>query len=143
MKMSGLKKFLIGAGIAFAVGAVVAVVNEPDEKSSNDVKPVASSEKTESKDSPKEEVKPIDSTPFELSNGNYIAGEDFDAGTYDIVAISGSGTVSSSNMFDGGIHAMMSGKQSEYYEKEYKNISLPKGTTLKIDGVTIELTRKK
>jgi hypothetical protein len=26
------------------------------------------------------------------------------------------------------------------YEKEYKNIKLPQGTTLKISGVTIKLT---
>lgn len=77
-----------------------------------------------------------------LSNGNFEAGKDFQSGTYDIVAVSGNGNVSSSNMYSGGINAIM-GVGNEYcgdlYQKEYKNIKLPTGTTLKVKDVTIKL----
>lgn len=42
-----------------------------------------------------------------LSNGNYTAGVDFDGGTYDLIAVNGGGNVSSSNLYKGGINAIM------------------------------------
>jgi hypothetical protein len=75
-----------------------------------------------------------------LSNGNYIAGQDFDAGTYTITVVSGNGNVSSDNMYSGGINAIMGTKNEDMYQKEFKNIKLPKGTTLIISDVTIKLT---
>lgn len=87
-----------------------------------------------------------------LGNGNFISGEDFEPGTYDIIAVSGGGNVSSSNMYSGGINAIMGSdakiKESEsigmkdFYTKEYKNIKLPKGTSLKLDGVQVKLVPK-
>lgn len=84
----------------------------------------------------------IEARTVELSNGNYTAGKDFKEGAYDIIAVSGSGNVTSSNMFSGGINAMMSDEASNFgdlYEQEYKNINLPKDATLSIDGVKIKL----
>lgn len=82
--------------------------------------------------------------PVELGNGNFIAGEDFPAGVYDIIAISGGGNVSSDNIFDGGINAIMGTEDqnriADMYQQEYKNIELPEGTRLKINGVNIRLT---
>lgn len=75
-----------------------------------------------------------------LSNGNFTAGTDFDSGTYTITAVSGGGNVSSSNMYSGGLNAVMGVKDDSFYQKEYKNIELPSGTTLKISGVTVKLT---
>lgn len=79
----------------------------------------------------------------ELGNGNFVAGEDFPAGVYNIVAISGGGNVSSSNLYDGGINAIMGTEDQnelmDMYEPEYKNIDLPEGTTLTIDGVQVQL----
>ncbi|MEA4987580.1 MAG: copper amine oxidase N-terminal domain-containing protein [Anaerovorax sp.] len=87
---------------------------------------------------------------YEFSNGNYTSGTDFSAGTYTITAVKGGGNVSSSNLLSGGINAIMGtpDKNSEigldnFYKQEYKNISLPSGTILKIDGVTIRLTKVK
>jgi hypothetical protein len=75
-----------------------------------------------------------------LGNGNFTAGTDFTAGTYNIIVVSGKGNVSSSNIYDGGINAMMGiDDGTGLYEKEYKNIDLPTGTTLTIDGVKIQL----
>ena len=87
----------------------------------------------------KKREQPIAET-VELGNGNFVAGEDFPTGVYDIVAISGGGNVSSDNMFDGGINAIMGVDQSSgMYEQGYKNIELPEGTTLSVDGVRIQL----
>lgn len=78
---------------------------------------------------------------FTLSNGNYISGSDFAAGTYDIKAVSGGGNVYSDNAFSGGINAIM-GTEGDptFYQREYKNISLPEGTTLTISDVKVKLT---
>ena len=89
-----------------------------------------------------------DLTEVTLTNGNYIAGKDFKAGVYNIIAIEGGGNVSSSNMYDGGLNAIMGSKQKikeskdigmNIYQEEYNNIDLPKKTTLKVDGVKIKL----
>ena len=52
------------------------------------------------------------------------------------------GYVSSSNIFNGGISAIMGIADDEFYQKEYKNISLPNETTLSIHDVTIKLIFK-
>ncbi len=79
----------------------------------------------------------------DLGNGHFIAGEDFTEGVYNIVAVSGGGNVSSSNMYSGGINAIMGKPAGDFYEVEYKNIDLPKGTELSIDGVKIKLVPSK
>lgn len=81
----------------------------------------------------------LEAKTITLGNGNYEAGVDFEAGNYDVIAVSGAGNVSSSNMFSGGLNAMMGTTDPEWYETEYKNIKLPKGTTLSVDGVKIKL----
>lgn len=86
-------------------------------------------------------TKKIELKTYELSNGNYISGENFNPGIYDIIAIKGYGNVSSDNMFTGGLNAVMGIEHDA--EKEYKNIELPNGTKLSIDGVTIKLVQKK
>ena len=79
----------------------------------------------------------------DLGNGNFVAGEDFPAGVYNIVAVSGAGNVSSDNMYSGGLNAVMGTEEEnqlmDMYEQEYKNIDLPDGTTLTISGVQIQL----
>lgn len=81
---------------------------------------------------------------IELSNGNFVAGEDFPAGVYDIVAVSGGGNVSSSNSFSGGLIATIGvAGQNDWYEQEYKNIELPENTTLKVKSVQIKLIPSK
>ncbi|MEA4919336.1 MAG: hypothetical protein VB078_00210 [Clostridiaceae bacterium] len=75
----------------------------------------------------------------ELPSGNYTVGIDFPAGTYDIVAVSGGGNVSSDNAFSGGINAVMGTADKNKngitsYEQEYKNIKLPEDTVLRVSG---------
>lgn len=74
-----------------------------------------------------------------LNSGNYTAGNDFVEGVYNISIVSGNGNVSSSNLYDGGINAIM-GTDGDIYEKEYKNIKLPKNATLEVSGCQIKLT---
>ena len=62
------------------------------------------------------------------------------------------GNVISSNMFDGGINAIMGDDNKiaemnglgmgDMYKKEYKNIKLPNSVTLSLDGVGVKLVPK-
>ena len=72
---------------------------------------------------------------IELSSGNYEAGVDFEAGVYKIVAISGTGNLSSDNMFEGGLNEMF-GIDDGYgfYIGEFLNVDLPAGTELSLSG---------
>lgn len=78
-----------------------------------------------------------------LSNGNFVSGEDFPAGVYDVVATDGSGNVMTDNMYEGGLNAIMGVNDDSFSEKEYKNINLPEGVTLTISGVDINLVPSK
>lgn len=89
-----------------------------------------------------QEAAAIEAKTVTLSNGNYVAGTDFEAGKYDLIAVSGGGNVSSDNMFEGGLNAIMGTANDDMYQKEYKNISLPQGTTLTISNVEIKLVPK-
>lgn len=79
----------------------------------------------------------------QLTPGNYTAGTDFEAGVYDIKAVSGAGNVYSSNVYKGGINAIMSVNSNILYQKEYRNVVLTKGVTLTVTSVTVELTPSK
>lgn len=81
----------------------------------------------------------------ELSNGNYVAGTDFPAGTYDITVVSGSGNVSSSNLYDGGINEVMGTKNAGFdmYIQQFLHVELPQDVTLTIQNVKIKLTPSK
>lgn len=78
-----------------------------------------------------------------LKSGNYIAGKDFKAGTYDIVALKGNGNVSSSNMYEGGLNEIMGVSKDGYSIKKYKNAALEDGVELSISGVDVKLVPSK
>lgn len=70
-----------------------------------------------------------------LSDGNYETGKAFPEGVYNIVAVSGSGNISSSNIFDGGVNEMFGVKSSgDLYTPETKNVTFKSGNTLTISG---------
>lgn len=76
----------------------------------------------------------------ELSSGNYVAGNDFAVGIYDIVHVSGSmGNVSSSNMFDGGINEILGPGNDNFTIKEFKNAHFEENDELSVSGITIKL----
>lgn len=94
----------------------------------------------------KKRVQPNTET-VRFTSGYYISGEDFPAGVYDVVAIEGTGNVSSDNMWDGGINAAVGitdGLWADLYSKEYKNIELPEGVELEVSGgLTVDLVPSK
>lgn len=69
------------------------------------------------------------SRAMELSTGNYEAGDDFKAGTYNIVAVSGSGGI---NVGEGSVNEIF-GLDEEDVE-EIKHVDMPKGTELAVEG---------
>lgn len=70
-----------------------------------------------------------------LGGGNFEAGTDFPEGVYNIVALSGTGNLSSSNMFDGGLNEMFGiDDGTGFYNSQFMNAELPSGTTLTISG---------
>lgn len=78
----------------------------------------------------------------QFSDGNYVAGKDFPAGTYNLTAIKGSGNVSDddvSNLLD----AIMGTENNGMNLQNYKNVDFESGTKLTISGVTISLTPSK
>lgn len=80
----------------------------------------------------------------ELSAGHYVVGVDIPAGIYDITAIKGTGNVSSSNMFDGGINQVMGTQDDGVSTKEFKNLKLDKkDTSITVNGtVVVKLSSK-
>ncbi len=80
-------------------------------------------------------------TAYEIVEGTYVAGKDFDSGIYNIIAINGSGSISSDNMYTGGIDGEISSSGNGSY-KEYRDISIPNDAKLTINGdVKIELIK--
>lgn len=72
---------------------------------------------------------------FELSGGNYIAGEDFPAGTYRITASYGTGNLYSTNIFNGGVNEMFGIDDGMgWYTDRIDNVELPDGEELQISG---------
>ena len=76
-------------------------------------------------------------TPVDLQAGNYTSGTDFPAGTYTIVATGGSGNVSSSNMYNGGLNEVMG--NDGFGITQFNNAVLPEGETLSVSGTTVQL----
>lgn len=143
-----MKKFFKGlVGVVVVLIIIGSMFGEKDDKTtstSTDTTPQTTEKEVVKEEVPKEEVKEVPRTEVTLSSGNFEAGVDFVEGKYDIVAIDGGGNVSSSNMYSGGLNAIlgvasMNANGLNMYEPEYKNIKLPKGTILTINSVTIKL----
>ena len=74
----------------------------------------------------------------ELSAGHYVVGADIPAGVYDVTAIKGTGNVSSSNMFDGGINQVMGTQNDDVSVKEFKNLKLDKkDISITVNGTAV------
>lgn len=77
---------------------------------------------------------------IELSSGIYIAGEDFPAGTYNLVATKGFGNVFTS---DGGLNEILSAENDDMSINEFKNFPFAEGEELELSGVSINLVPSK
>jgi len=69
------------------------------------------------------------SSAIHLSTGNYEAGEDFEAGTYNIVAVSGSGYLSSDNS---DVSDYVGLEEDDI--REIKHVYFPEGSDLSLEG---------
>lgn len=79
----------------------------------------------------------------QLGSGNYVAGTDFPAGTYDVVFVDGSGNVSTSNMYDGGLNEILGDGSDGFSISQFKNAELEEGVTLTISSCTVKLVPSK
>lgn len=79
----------------------------------------------------------------QLGSGNYVAGIDFPAGEYDVVAVDGSGNVNSSNMYSGGLNEIFSTATDGFSISEYKNAQMEEGVELSISSCTVKLVPSK
>lgn len=79
----------------------------------------------------------------QLGSGNYVAGTDFPAGEYDVVAVDGTGNVSSSNMYNGGLNDIFSTATDGYSISEFKNAQMEEGVELSVSSCTIKLVPSK
>lgn len=70
----------------------------------------------------------------DLGAGNYVAGKDIPVGTYNFTAVSGTGNVNSSNLYSGGINAIMGTSADDYTEETYQNVSLSDDVVLSLSG---------
>lgn len=76
-----------------------------------------------------------DSASVTLGSGNYTIGSDLNEGTYKVIAVSGNGNISSSNLLEGGINEMFGiDNGSGYYTEEFSNLKLEKDVTVEIKG---------
>lgn len=79
---------------------------------------------------------------FTVGAGNYTCGEDFNAGTYDISLVSGSGNVISDGESD--VNEIFGSDTSNDEISSYSNAKFDDGDTLEVSGsVRIRLTPKK
>ena len=80
----------------------------------------------------------------DLAAGNYTAGIDIPAGKYDCEGKSGTGNVSSDNMYMGGLNEIMGTDTSMGAQKSFKGCILDEGTVLSIGGnVVLHVSCKK
>lgn len=80
-----------------------------------------------------------DATPIDLQAGNYTAGTDFPAGTYNIVATGNIGNVSSDNMFEGGLNEVMGTEDDGMSVQQFNNAIFEDGTNISVSGTTVQL----
>lgn len=75
-----------------------------------------------------------------LENGNFVAGVDFAAGTYDIKALSGFGNISSDDLSINAIMGTTTDDVLGLAQQKYENIHLADGVVLTIDSVKVQLS---
>lgn len=63
--------------------------------------------------------------------GNYVAGKDFEAGTYNLIAVKNGGNVF---CLDSGLNEIMGTGDPSFYIEEYNNASFSTGAVLEISG---------
>lgn len=81
-----------------------------------------------------EVVKYDEKKAVEFGPGSYEVGKDIPTDTYLLTVVSGKGTISGSDKFDGGLNAKMSTEKNDEYVSELKNVLLKDKVMISIDG---------
>lgn len=74
---------------------------------------------------------------YTLSAGNYTCGTDFEPGEYVITAVSGSGNVSSDNLYDGGLNEIMGTQADDTYITTFNNATFKEGNIITIQELLL------
>ena len=75
---------------------------------------------------------------YNISNGNYKCGIDFDEGTYNIIATSGSGNVI---CMENRLNTIMAVNEDSLHQTEYHNITFKKGNVLELLDIGVKLVK--
>lgn len=136
-----LKTILSVIVIIIAIGVIGSLLGGDDDSKKADSGPDSNQKTTDS--TPPEETTPQvveEHYEVDLSAGYYTAGTDIPAGTYNLTATSGSGNVSSSNMYSGGLNEIMGTPADEYNSESFNGLKLDNGVVLSLGGtVTLHL----
>lgn len=100
------------------------MMNSIDLSSTNPSDSTSSSEREPS-------IQPYSGT---FTAGHYTAGIDFPAGNYNLTAVSGTGNVSSDNLFSGGLNEIMGLSDNDIYQASFHGAVLETGVVLSISG---------
>lgn len=136
-KKGGCLKSILIVVVFFIIIAAIGTIfgGNNDSKKSNSTLKSNDSTPPEEKSQVVEEHYEID-----LSAGNYTAGTDIPTGTYNLTATSGSGNVSSTNLYNGGLNEIMANPVDEYSSDSFNGLKLDSGVILRISNtVTLHL----
>lgn len=124
--------------LLFTVVAVIEISEYESKKSSKTPKV----ESVESNNSIKEESTLVNE--YELENGNFECGIDFEEGKYDVVAVEGKGTVMCTMVVNQCLaeENKIDKEKGVYKYSTFKNATFKKGDVLKISRLKIKLIRK-
>lgn len=125
--------------VVIALMAIWGLISPNSTKSTPAAPPVKTTApaKQETKKETEKATPVLEAYESDYSAGIYTAGIDFPAGTYMLTAVSGSGNVSSSNMFSGGLNEVMSNPKDEYSVDSFGNAVLKEGVELSIGGTAV------
>lgn len=135
-----LKWIIIGIVFVLIIGAAAGGGTNDDKntKKESTAAEDKSGKNTEGKEEKEEIVK--EHYEVDLTAGNYTAGKDIPAGTYNLTATAGSGNVSSSNMYNGGLNEIMGVENDGYSQQSFNGVKMEEGVVLTLSGdVTIHM----
>ncbi|XCP84503.1 hypothetical protein ABXS75_15805 [Roseburia hominis] len=141
-KQGGKLKWIVICVIAvFIIAAAAGGGNSEQgaDKTSTSITGKSENKKEEKKVEKQEEKKEIVKEHYELDlrAGNYIAGKDIPVGTYNLTATAGSGNVSSSNMYNGGLNEVMGVENDGFSQQSFNGLKMEEGVVLTLGSTVV------
>lgn len=135
-----LKWVIIGVIAVFIIAAAGGGSSEQEgNQTSKSITDKSENKKEEKKVEKQEEKKEIVKEHYELDlrAGNYIAGKDIPVGTYNLTATAGSGNVSSSNMYNGGLNEVMGVENDGFNQQSFNGLKMEEGVVLTLGSTVV------